>query len=74
MLRTTIAAGAALAVLAIASASTASAAGVRIVNPGTIRGLNPQPLPPKWLLFVNPGTIRGLNPQPLPPRFKGRRI
>lgn len=52
------------------SVTSAAAAGPGFVNPGTIRGLNPQPLPPRWQL-TNPGTIRGLNPQPLPPRTIG---
>ena len=48
----------------------ASAAGSAIRNPGTIRSLNPQPLPPRWSSrFTNPGTARALNPQPLPPRL-----
>ena len=41
-------------------------------NPGTSRGLNPQPLPPKISTTgsgtINPGTTRSLNPQPLPPK------
>ena len=38
-----------------------------LTNPGTLKGLNPQPLPPRWRLG-NPGSKIGLNPQPLPPR------
>ncbi len=44
------------------------------VKPGTINGLNPQPLPPRYISpskFSRPGTLNGLNPQPLPPRWMG---
>ncbi len=40
---------------------------LKLTNPGTLKGLNPQPLPPRWRLG-NPGTNIGINPQPLPPR------
>jgi hypothetical protein len=54
----------------LATDTPASAAGPVIRNPGTIRGLNPQPLPPRTVnRFTNPGSIRALNPQPLPPRW-----
>jgi hypothetical protein len=36
-------------------------------DPIAIRGLNPQPLPPR--LWTDPLSLRGLNPQPLPPRW-----
>ena len=39
----------------------------QITNPATLKGLNPQPLPPRWRP-TNPGTNIGINPQPLPPR------
>lgn len=54
----------------IATDTPASAAGRFIQNPGTIRGLNPQPLPPRaGGRFTNPLAARALNPQPLPPRW-----
>lgn len=42
----------------------------QLLNPGTIKGFNPQPEPPAEVLdiILNPGTIRGFNPQPEPPR------
>lgn len=67
-----IAALAATAVVAaiVTTNAPASAAGRGVSNPGTIRGLNPQPLPPRTTTrFTNPGSIRALNPQPLPPRW-----
>lgn len=44
------------------------------MNPGTIRGFNPQPDPPaetRDLIAINPGEIRGFNPQPDPPATAG---
>ncbi len=48
-------------------------AGAKILNPGVIRGFNPQPEPPKSKSagLVNPGVIRGFNPQPEPPGAPG---
>lgn len=65
--RTALAAGTVLAVAgAIAFPGAAGAAtGPVKPNPGIAIGLNPQPLPPRW---VNPLVRVGLNPQPLPPR------
>jgi len=39
------------------------------VNPGEIRGFDPQPDPPgaKPSRQLNPGVIHGFNPQPEPP-------
>jgi hypothetical protein len=70
-----IAALAATAVVAaiVTTNTPASAAGRGFSNPGTARGLNPQPLPPRAVTrFTNPWTARALNPQPLPPRWAGR--
>jgi hypothetical protein len=66
-------AAAAVVTSVIATDTPASAAGRVISNPGTIRGLNPQPLPPRTLSrFTNPWSARALNPQPLPPRWSSR--
>ena len=49
-----------------------SSAPVGLSNPVTKIGLNPQPLPPRYLTFskrFNPGGKVSLNPQPLPPRL-----
>lgn len=36
--------------------------------PGTYRGFDPQPEPPRWQAgYVHPGTLQGFNPQPDPP-------
>lgn len=40
------------------------------INPGTLKGFNPQPDPPGDMLkkgFLSPGTLQGFNPQPEPP-------
>jgi hypothetical protein len=62
--------GAVVFVTAITTDTPASAAGPVISNPGTIRDLNPQPLPPRMSnRWTSPWAIRALNPQPLPPRW-----
>ena len=57
--------------LAAASIATPKL-GHKIVLPGTRKGFNPQPEPPRWKGFVRPGTRKGFNPQPEPPG--GRRF
>jgi hypothetical protein len=39
-----------------------------VLNPGSIRGFNPQPDPPNEMGMVSEFTSAALNPQPLPPR------
>ena len=63
-----------LAAIAVPSLTTAASAASVITNPGGIRSLNPQPLPPRlshssWRIryLTNRWSIRALNPQPLPP-------
>jgi hypothetical protein len=42
------------------------------VNRASPVALNPQPLPPRWVLG-NRGGLSALNPQPLPPRWTFQR-
>ena len=67
-----------LAAIAVPSLPTAVSAANMITNPGGIRSLNPQPLPPRLTYSTyssmrlkyalgNRWSIRALNPQPLPP-------
>ena len=46
--------------------------GSKFVNPGVLKGFNPQPEPPgKQAGFLNPGSLVGFNPQPEPPGTPG---
>jgi hypothetical protein len=64
-----------LAAIAVPSLPTSVSAANMITNPGGIRSLNPQPLPPRLTYssmrlkyaLANRWSIRALNPQPLPP-------
>jgi hypothetical protein len=63
-----------LASIAVPGLTTFASAASVITNPGGIRSLNPQPLPPRlsyssWRMryLANRWSIGALNPQPLPP-------
>jgi hypothetical protein len=68
LLATAIAAGSALLLIPLGSAS----AGIGVHVPGGIgmRALNPQPLPPGIYSPYHASVSRALNPQPLPPGLR----
>jgi len=62
-----------LALLDSTAEAAASKSTLKLTNPGSLKSLNPQPLPPRWQP-VNPLLLKGLNPQPLPPRWNSKML